>query len=72
MKTKKTWKLLLTAALIFPAVAMPSKPVNSCPWPPCEYVCRYFYPDSYCYYDECCNASCCAWNDWECINPCSP
>ena len=54
MKTRK--KLLLLAALILPAAAMPPKPVNSCPWP-CDQVCRYFYPEYYCYYDECCNAS---------------
>ena len=72
MRAKKVWKLLLVAALTVPALGLSTKPANSCPWPPCWYECRYFYPSHYCYYDECCNESCCEWGDWTCINPCSP
>jgi hypothetical protein len=69
----KAWRLLLlTAALVLPATISAPKAVEACPWGDCPYVCRYFWPDYYCYYDDCCNPSCCAWNDLNCINPCSP
>jgi hypothetical protein len=69
----KIWKLLGAAVLVVSAVSVNPKPVAaSCSGDACWYVCQYFYPDSYCYYDDCCTPHCCAWNDPWCVNPCSP
>jgi hypothetical protein len=72
MKTPKTWKLLLASALLLIAALSP-RPARAFGGggDPCWQVCSYG-PDEYCYYGDGCVASCCRYDDWLCLNPCSP
>jgi hypothetical protein len=71
MKTAKTWKLLLASALLLIAALSPRPARASGGGDPCWQLCSYG-PEEYCYYGDGCVASCCRYDDWLCLNPCSP